>query len=190
MNKRVSCEMTYFSEYLQEVLTCFLMNDQSIFLVINFYPGNISPISYSKNQIKIQVIYTDLNLIHRFIRFEISETNSNFKLSFKELELKIKNYLEKDKANVIYRLQYNNEALDELNNSNDKNNTSTPLYGTLFQELKNYSILEKIDSNIKSYCLNIVYDPSKNPLMNQLKEELPKNNSLGEKSFIFKLFHE
>ena len=147
-------------------------------------------INYSKNQIKIQVIYTDLNLIHRFIRFEISETNSNFKLSFKELELKIKNYLEKDKANVIYRLQYNNEALDELNNSNEKNNTSTPLYGTLFQELKNYSILEKIDSNIKSYCLNIVYDPSKNPLMNQLKEELPKNNSLGEKSFIFKLFHE
>ena len=52
MNKRVSCEMTYFSEYLQEVLTCFLMNDQSIFLVINFYPGNISPILFSKNQIK------------------------------------------------------------------------------------------------------------------------------------------
>ena len=52
MNKRVSCEMTYSSEYVTEVLTCFLMNDQSFFLVINFFPENISPMSFSKNQIK------------------------------------------------------------------------------------------------------------------------------------------
>ena len=51
-NKRVSCEITYSTEYSQEVLSCFLMNDQSLFLVINFNPENVSPISFSNNQIK------------------------------------------------------------------------------------------------------------------------------------------
>ena len=52
MSKRVSCEITYSSEYEHEALTCFLMNDQSLFLVINFYPENITVMSFSKNQIK------------------------------------------------------------------------------------------------------------------------------------------
>jgi hypothetical protein len=52
LNKRVSCEITYSIEYSREALTCFLMNDQSLLLVINFYPENISPMSFSNNQIK------------------------------------------------------------------------------------------------------------------------------------------
>ena len=52
LNKRVSCEITYCTEYLREALTCFLMNDQALFLAINFYPENVSPMSFSKNQIQ------------------------------------------------------------------------------------------------------------------------------------------
>ena len=52
LNKRVSCELIYSSEYTQEVLTCFLMNGQSFLLVINFNPENISLLSFSKNSIK------------------------------------------------------------------------------------------------------------------------------------------
>ena len=52
LNKRVSCELAYSSEYSQELLTCFLMNDQSMFLAINFNPENISPLSFSKNTFK------------------------------------------------------------------------------------------------------------------------------------------
>lgn len=136
--------------------------------------NNINNFSY-KN-IQIQVIYTDLNLIHRFIRFDISKTNSNFNLSFQQLESKIKNYLDGDKGNILYRLQYNNEVIDQLNNSNENDNISSPFYMTLFKELKGYSIIDQLDSNIKSYCLCIVYDPEKSPLMKSIKEQNPKNN--------------
>ena len=150
--------------------------------------NNINNFSY-KN-IQIQVIYTDLNLIHRFIRFDISKTNSNFNLSFQQLESKIKNYLDGDKGNILYRLQYNNEVIDQLNNSNENDNISSPFYMTLFKELKGYSIIDQLDSNIKSYCLNIVYDPDKSPLMKSIKEKNPKNNFLNEKPFIFRLYHD
>ena len=150
--------------------------------------NNINNFSY-KN-IQIQVIYTDLNLIHRFIRFDISKTNSNFNLSFQQLESKIKNYLDGDKGNILYRLQYNNEVIDQLNNSNENDNISSPFYMTLFKELKGYSIIDQLDSNIKSYCLCIVYDPEKSPLMKSIKEQNPKNNFLNEKPFIFRLYHD
>ena len=146
--------------------------------------------NYSNNTIQIQVIYTDLNLIHRFIRFDISKTNTNFDLTFQQLELKIKEYLDQDKGNILYRLQYNNEVIDQLNNSNENDNLSSPFYMTLYQELKNYSIIKQIDSNIKSYCLNIVYDPDKSPLMKSIKEKNPKNNFLNEKPFIFRLYND
>ena len=49
MNKRVSCELTYSSEYKQEQLTCFLVNTQCMILAINFNPDSLSPLSFSKN---------------------------------------------------------------------------------------------------------------------------------------------
>jgi hypothetical protein len=51
LNKRVSCEITYSSEYKSEALTCFLMNEQYLLLVINLYLENITSMSFSKNQI-------------------------------------------------------------------------------------------------------------------------------------------
>ena len=66
LNKRVSCEITYSTEYSREVLSCFLMNDQSLLLVINFYPENVSPISFSKNQIQT----TGNNIIVSAVSFD------------------------------------------------------------------------------------------------------------------------
>ena len=55
MNKRVSCEITYSSEYTCEVLTCFLMNEQSLFLVINFL-YHFQKIKYKQLEMSILLV--------------------------------------------------------------------------------------------------------------------------------------
>lgn len=117
----------------------------------------------------LQIIYTDLKLSHRFIRFVIHKNN---KITFKELENRIAAFFNYDSSIVIYRLQDDSQIL------NKGGNPST--LDTILKDLKmdlNYLMMD--DKEKLSYTLNIVYDVTKNKQMAALLEEinnLNKNN--------------
>ena len=124
------------------------------------------------NKIQIQIAFSDLNLSHRFVRFEISKTNKNYNLPFKDIDNLFKNFFSKDKANILYRLQDDKEV---LSNCNTNMKSPSPVMDVLFREMKNYQIFSSGNPNYRSFSLNIIYDYNKNQVTRNLREESLEN---------------
>ena len=161
----------------------FELNNQNLNLFnLNSLNNNLKSMILGK--IQLQLAYTDLSYSHRFIRFEISKINRNYNLSFDELNIKFQNYFNKDKGYILYRLQDDNEVLNNF----DKN--TSPVLELLFNEMKNFQIYSQFDENKKYFTLSMIYDYNKNSLISQIKENLLQNKNNQFSSFCFNIINE
>jgi hypothetical protein len=161
----------------------FELNNQNNNLFnLNSLNNNLKSMILGK--IQLQIAYTDLSYSHRFIRFEISKINRNYNLTFDELNIKFQNYFNKDKSYILFRLQNDNEVLNNF----DKN--TSPILELLFNEMKNFQIYSQIDENKKYYTLSMIYDYNKNTLISQLKDNLLQNKNKQFSSFCFNIINE
>ena len=139
----------------------------------------------SSNQIQLQVVYSELNLSHRFIRFEISNTNSYYKSDLKSMNDMIKQYLSKDPGNISFKLQDDRQALKE-----SKKNANS-MVDKLLKEMMDNGLFNSENKNKISYTIAIVYDYNRNNMYRKLFEEFKENNTKKSNSFInFKIVNE
>ena len=131
-------------------------------------------------KVQLQILYSELKLSHRFIRFEISNTNKYYNLDFNSIKNMIYNYLSKDRCNVNYKIQNDKEA--------EKNPSS--MVDNLFKEMKNLGLLNSNEFGKKSYTIGIVYDYSKNEILKKLKEECDNNYEFKGNFMNFKILDE
>ena len=152
----------------------------------NNYPKNRNDfgnntLSYLKklnqNRIQLQLIYTELNLSHRFIRFEISDTNKYYKLDYKSMNNMIRRYLSLDKGNISFYLQDDREAVK------GGKKPLNPMVDTLMKEMMNTGLFNSENRNKVSYTIAIVYDYNKNPMLGKFYNEMKENQ--GGKSISF-----
>jgi len=128
---------------------------------------------YDSSQIYLQVIYTSLNLSHRFIRFEISNTNKYYKADYNTIYNLIKEYLLLDNGNISFKLQNDNEVLKSGNIAPNSNIES------IIKDMKNAGMLNLSKKNKMSYTIAITYDYKQNEIMKKLYETI-------EEKYIYK----
>ena len=105
---------------------------------------------------ELKILYCDLNLSHRFIRFQTP-------IEYNKLYQIIKNnYIDKDIGNISFQFQRD----DEIEN----NNSITPEINFIFNKMKNENLIN-LDELSKTYTLGIVYDYNKNETINKYKEK-------------------
>ena len=139
----------------------------------------------NQNKIQIQVVYSELNLSHRFIRFEISNTNKYYNLDFNSINNMIKKYLSFDKGNINYKLQDDKEVLKY-----DKKGIN-PMMDNLLKEMRNTGLFNTENKNKVSYTLAIIYDYNRNEIYKQLFDEFKENYNPKDKNIInFKIINE
>jgi hypothetical protein len=131
---------------------------------------------FGKSKILLQVIYTSLNLSHRFIRFEISNTNKYFKADYNSMHNLIKNYLLTDKGNISFKLQNDNEILKSGNIA------VNPTLESIMKDMKNAGLLNLTKKNKISYTINITYDYKQNEVMKKLYESIEEKYVYKEKN--------
>ena len=134
---------------------------------------------FDNNKILLQVIYTSLNLSHRFIRFEISNTNKFFKADYNSMYNLIKNYLLTDKGNISFKLQNDNEILKSGNLA------VNPTLESIMKDMKNAGLLNLTKKNKISYTVNITYDYKQNEIMKKLYESIEEKYVYKEKNNSF-----
>ena len=143
--------------------------------------GN-NTLSYLKkinyNRIQLQLIYTELNLSHRFIRFEISNTNKYYKLDYKAMNNMIRKYLSLDKGNISFYLQDDREAVK------GGKKPINPMVDKLMKEMVNTGLFNSENKNKISYTIAIVYDYNKNEMLGKLYEEMKENHTSKNISFL------
>ena len=138
-----------------------------------------------QNRIQLQVIYSELNLSHRFIRFSISKTNKYYQLDFKSMNNMIAKYLSFDKGNVNFKLQDDREVLKEGKKA------INPMMENLLKEMKESGLFNSENINKISYTIAIVYDYNRNSMLRQLYEDYKENYSEKNISYInFKIINE
>jgi hypothetical protein len=123
----------------------------------------------------LHVAYTDLKMSHRFVRFTISKTSNFRDVTSKDLELMFNDYFKDDISVVLFRLQDDKEV--NFNNLN-------PSFDMMIKDFKSDLKLLDMHFDKKSYSLTILYDPSKNQRMRELKgsiESVKKQNSVQNK---------
>ena len=134
-------------------------------LIHNIIPKNkmnsiTMNINYNNNY-ELKIIYTDLNLSHRFIRFQSS-------IDYDQLNNIIKkNFIEKDIGNTSFHFQRDDEI--------EKNSSITPEINLIFNKMKNENLIN-LDQLSNSYTLGIVYDYNKNNEIKQYKNKIVNNN--------------
>ena len=139
----------------------------------------------NKNKIQLQVVYSELNLSHRFIRFEISNTNKYYNLDFKSLNNMIKKYLSLDKGNISFQLQDDREVV-----KGDKK-AINPMMDNLLREMRDKGLFTSGNRNKVNYTLAIVYDYNRNDKYRIIYNEFKENYNEKNISFInFKLIDE
>ena len=131
---------------------------------------------FYNSKILLQVIYTSLNLSHRFIRFEISNTNKYFKADYNSMHNLIKNYLLTDKGNISFKLQNDNEILKSGNIA------VNPTLESIMKDMKNAGLLNLTKKNKISYTINITYDYKQNEVMKKLYESIEEKYVYKEKN--------
>ena len=134
---------------------------------------------FDNNKILLQVIYTSLNLSHRFIRFEISSSNKFFKADYNSMYNLIKNYLLTDKGNISFKLQNDNEILKSGNIA------VNPTLESIMKDMKNAGLLNLTKRNKISYTINITYDYKQNEIMKKLYESIEEKYVYKEKNNSF-----
>ena len=139
----------------------------------------------NQNKIQLQVIYSELNLSHRFIRFEISNTNKYYKLDFQSINNMIKKYLSFDKGNINFKLQDDREVFK------DDKKVINPMMDNLLKEMRNTGLFNTENKNKISYTLAIIYDYNKNDVYRQLFEEFKENYNPKDNNIInFRIINE
>ena len=154
-----------------------------------FSQKNNEALSYlrniNKNKIQLQVIYSQLNLSHRFVRFGINSTNKYFKLEFNTMNNMISKYLSFDKGNISFKLQNDREIVKEGKKA------INPMMDDLLKEMKDSGLFNTESKNIINYTLAIVYDYNKNSMLRKIYEEFRDNYEEKNISYInFKIVNE
>ena len=109
---------------------------------------------------ELKIIYTDLNLGHRFIRFQTS-------LDFERLkDIIINNFINTDKGIISYQFQRDDEV--------EKNYSTISDFSKVYNLVKMNNLL-KFDNLSKTYTLGIVYDYRKNN--DNIKYNILNNNN-------------
>jgi hypothetical protein len=134
---------------------------------------------FDNNQIQLQVIYSSLNLSHRFIRFEISNTNKYYKVDYNTIYNLIRNYLLLDKGNISFKIQNDNEVLKSGNIAPNSNLES------IMKDMKNAGLLKLTKKDKISYTITIVYDYKQNEIMKKLYESIEEKYVYKEKNNSF-----
>ena len=131
---------------------------------------------FDNSQIQLQVIYTSLNLSHRFIRFEINSTNQYFKSNYNTIYNSIKNFLLSDKGNISFKIQNDNEVLKSGNIAPNSNLES------IMKDMKNAGMLNLTKKKQISYTIAITYDYKQNEIMKKLYESIEEKYVYKEKN--------
>ena len=106
---------------------------------------------------ELKIVYSNLDLSHRFIRFQSS-------IDYKKLNYIIKNnFLDKDLCNISYKFQKDDEI--------EKNNSISQEINFIFNKMKKENLIN-LDELSKSYTLGIVYDYNKNKKIQELKQKI------------------
>ena len=155
----------------------------------NFFDDNNDALLYLKrmnrNKIQLQLIYSELNLSHRFIRFEISSTNKYYKLDFNSINNMMKKYLSLDKGNISFYLQDDREVVK------GGKKPINPMMDNLLKEMRDTGLFNSENRNRISYTIAIVYDYTKNDMLRQIYEEIRENYNDKNISFLnFKIIDE
>ena len=139
--------------------------------------GNLSNLKlFPNSKIQLQVIYTSLSLSHRFIRFDISNTNKYYQTDYNTLYNLIKNYLSLDKGNIGFKLQNDNEVLKSGNIAVNTNLES------IMKDMKNAGMLNLSKRDKISYTIAIIYDYKQNEITKQLYESIEDKYVYKEKN--------
>ena len=131
---------------------------------------------FDNSQIQLQVVYSSLNLSHRFIRFEISSTNKYYKADYNTIYNLIRNYLLSDKGNVSIKIQNDNEVLKSGNIAPNSNLES------IMKDMKNAGMLNLTKKDKINYTIAIIYDYKKNEIMKKLYESIEEKYVYKEKN--------
>ena len=111
---------------------------------------------------ELKIIYTDLHLGHRFIRFQTS-------LDFERLkDIIINGFINIDKGIISYQFQRDDEV--------EKNYTTISDFSKVYNLIKMNNLL-KFDDLSKTYTLGIVYDYRKN--YDNIKYNVLNNNNIN-----------
>ena len=114
---------------------------------------------------ELKIIYTDLNLGHRFIRFQTS-------LDFERLkDIIINNFINTDKGIISYQFQRDDEV--------EKNYSTISDFSKVYNLVKMNNLL-KFDNLSKTYTLGIVYDYRKNN--DNIKYNILNNNNNNKRN--------
>jgi hypothetical protein len=139
----------------------------------------------SISKLCLQVIYSELNLSHRFIRFSISNTNKYYKYDFKTLKNMIMKYLSFDRGNINFRFQDDREVFKDDQKSTD------PIIDNLLKEMINNGLFNSENKNKITFTIAIVYDYSRNENNKQIFKEFKENYNGKNISYNnFKLINE
>ena len=139
--------------------------------------GNLQNLKlFPNSKIQLQVIYTSLSLSHRFIRFDISNTNKYYQTDYNTLNNLIKNYLSLDKGNIGFKLQNDNEVLKSGNIAVNSNLES------IMKDMKNAGMLNLSKRDKISYTIAIIYDYKQNEITKQLYESIEDKYVYKEKN--------
>ena len=131
---------------------------------------------FDNSQIQLQVIYTSLNLSHRFIRFEINSTNQYYKSNYNTIYNSIKNFLLSDKGNISFKIQNDNEVLKSGNIAPNSNLES------IMKDMKNAGMLNLTKKKQISYTIAVTYDYKQNEIMKKLYESIEEKYVYKEKN--------
>ena len=114
---------------------------------------------------ELKIIYTDLNLGHRFIRFQTS-------LDFERLkDIIINSFINTDKGIISYQFQRDDEV--------EKNYSTISDFSKVYNLVKMDNLL-KFDDLSKTYTLGIVYDYRKNN--DNIKYNILNNNNNNKRN--------
>ena len=139
--------------------------------------GNLPNLKlFPNSKIQLQVIYTSLSLSHRFIRFDISNTNKYYQADYNTLYNLIKNYLSLDKGNIGFKLQNDNDVLKSGNIAVNSNLES------IMKDMKNAGMLNLPKRDKISYTIAIIYDYKQNEITKQLYESIEDKYVYKEKN--------
>ena len=109
---------------------------------------------------ELKIIYTDLNLSHRFIRFQSSTDYEQLK------EIIINNFIKIDDGIISYQFQRDDEVENNYSTISD--------FAKVYNTIKINNLYKFDDDLSKTYTLGIVYDYKKN--MDSIKYDILYNN--------------
>ena len=116
----------------------------------------------------LKIIYTDLNLSHRFIRFQSTINKDKIK------SIIIENIINKDDAIISFQFQRDDEI--------EKNNSISNEIFLIYNTIKSKNLINTEELGI-SYTLGITYDYKKNKNIMKYESQFNKFHDINKKPF-------